>query len=100
MNEVVKFPGQSSIKCPKCGRWMRIRGSSITETYYHAEICCGYCGVYEKLKVPIEEYNSRSDREIVLGEVVEQKSPESIGRRIYGKSGRAPIARRVKKDRG
>jgi len=78
---------------------MRVRASSITDLYYHAEVICLPCGVYEKLKVPIEEYNSRSAREIVLDEVGEQKSSESAGRRIYERRGRAPVARRVKREK-
>lgn len=99
MNVETKLPGHSNVKCPKCGRWMRARASSTTDLYYYEEVVCLYCGVYERLKVPIGEYNPRSDREIVLGEVVKSESSESAGQRIYGRRGRARVARRVKREK-
>lgn len=98
MSDEIKLAWHSNVKCPKCGRWMRIRSSSISERYYRAEVLCGYCGVHEWLKVPIEQYTPRPEKEIVLAEVVEGTKKESVGRNIYGRRGRARSARRVKKE--
>lgn len=99
MNGETKLPYHSNVKCPKCGRWMRVRASSITEMYYYMEVLCGYCGVHERLKLPIKDYNPRSAREIVLDEVIEREPSDGVGRRIYGKRGRAPAARRVRREK-
>lgn len=78
---------------------MRIRASSTSDEYHHEEVLCGFCGVHEWLKIPIEQYNARSEREIVLETVIEEPAKKSVGREIYGGTARAAIARRVKRNK-
>ena len=99
MNEETKQPWHSDLKCPQCGAWMRVRGSSVTALFYHAELLCGRCGIHEQLKIPIEQYQERSPRDIVREEIVESEDRQSVGRKLYGERGRARSARRVRKER-
>jgi len=99
MSEEPKQPWHSDLKCPQCKGWMRVRGSSVTTLFYHAHVMCGRCGIHEQLKIPIEQYEERPPADIVREGIVEPKERETVGRKLYGKRGRARSARRVRKER-